>query len=170
MQPDLALNTVISNAGSRQPVHVKHTWSVILLILSAEILNVEQEAQQLLKDQGLVLDEATGADTLDWFYDVIEQDRIESVLVPVFTDVRWPKLKQAGFVVEIDDSFGLSIEEAGEWHAHVEVEAGDQWFNLKLGVDIDGDKQAAESAARAAGSPAAVQSPGTAARGTDAVA
>ncbi|MGB5280100.1 MAG: SWIM zinc finger family protein, partial [Arenicellales bacterium] len=100
----------------------------------------EQEAHRLLNDQGLVLDDATGADTLDWFSMSLSKSA-SSLFWYQFLQAAVPKLKQAGFVVEIDDSFGLAIEEAVEWHAHVEVEAGDQWFNLKLGVDIDGDSK-----------------------------
>ena len=100
----------------------------------------EQEAHQWLKDQGLVLDDATGADTLDWFAMSLSK-AASSLFWYQFLQTAVPKLQQAGFVIEIDDSFGLAIEEAGEWHAHVEVEAGDQWFNLKLGVDIDGESK-----------------------------
>ena len=102
-------------------------------------IKLEQDAQKLLKDQGLVLDQASDASTIDWFCMSLSK-AASSLYWYQFLQTTVAKLKQAGFVIDIDDSFGLSIEEAGEWHAHVEVEAGDQWFNLKLGVDIDGDK------------------------------
>jgi len=98
----------------------------------------EQAAQHLLREQGLVLDDATDASTLDWFCRSLSKSA-SSLFWYQFLQTTVAKLQQAGFIVDIDESFGLSIEEAGEWHAHVEVEAGDQWFNLKLGVDIDGE-------------------------------
>jgi superfamily II DNA or RNA helicase len=106
-------------------------------ILSRDI-ELEKQAQDLLREQGLIADDASTADTMDW-YCLAANRPAASLCWYDFIQTSVAELKQAGWEIEIDDSFGLSIEEAGEWHAHVEVEQGDQWFNLKLGVDIDGD-------------------------------
>ncbi len=98
----------------------------------------EQQAQKLLRMQGLQLDDAPGADTMDWF--CLTRSRAETSLFWYeFMQSSVAELQREGWQVEFDDSFGLAIEEAGEWHAHVEVDAGDKWFNLKLGVDIDSE-------------------------------
>jgi len=98
----------------------------------------EQQAQGMLRMQGLRLDDAQGADTMDWFCPV--RSRAETSLFWYeFMQSSVAELQRQGWQIEFDDSFGLAIEEAGEWHAHVEVDAGDKWFNLKLGVDIDSD-------------------------------
>ena len=115
-----------------------HVQGNTAYIVSRDI-EKEQQAQDLLRKQGLTLDQAAGAATMDWFCPASNKSDANLYWYE-FLQTSVAELKQSGFVVEIDDSFGLSIEEAGEWHAHVDVDAGDQWFNLKLGVDIDGEE------------------------------
>ncbi|MBE9548587.1 MAG: DEAD/DEAH box helicase, partial [Proteobacteria bacterium] len=98
----------------------------------------EQQAQELLRTQGLRLDDATGAETMDWFCPA--RSRAEtSMFWYEFMQSAVADLQRQDWQIEFDNSFGLAVEEAGEWHAHVEVDAGDKWFNLKLGVDIDSE-------------------------------
>ncbi len=98
----------------------------------------EQQAQELLRMQGLWFDDASGADTMDWSCST--RNRAETSLFWYeFMQSSVAELQREGWQLEFDSSFGLAIEEAGEWHAHVEVDVGDKWFNLKLGVDIDSE-------------------------------
>lgn len=99
---------------------------------------LEQQAYALLQHQSLRFDEANNATTLDWYPPVLSRAET-SLFWYKFMQSSVAELKNAGWQVEFDDSFSLAIEEAGDWHAHVEVEAGDKWFNLKLGVDIGSD-------------------------------
>jgi hypothetical protein len=57
----------------------------------------EQEAQELLRDQGLSLDNATGADTMDWFRLAVNRSAA-SLYWYEFLQSSVPKLQQAGFI------------------------------------------------------------------------
>lgn len=52
-----------------------------------------------------------------------------------------PYLRQLNWTVEIDASYPFqAVDEPEEWYAHVEEESVAQWFNLEVGVIIDGEK------------------------------
>ncbi len=101
-------------------------------------VDVEQQAMDLLRKQELRLDDASHSETMDWFSPTRSRSET-SLFWYEFMQTGVAELQRAGWQVEFDGSFGLAIEEAGDWHAHVEVDAGDKWFNLKLEVDIDSD-------------------------------
>ena len=61
----------------------------------------------------------------DWF-------EIVQVVLPAF--------RKAGWRVEIDDSFNFRIAEAEGWYTDAEEGKGNQWFDLELGVMLDGQK------------------------------
>ncbi len=46
-------------------------------------------------------------------------------------------LRAQGWQVEFDESFRFTPVDTGEWHAEV-IESGDDWFDLRLEIDIDG--------------------------------
>ena len=50
-----------------------------------------------------------------------------------------PRLRAEGWRVEIDDDFRFQVAPVGDWYAEVE-ESGRDWFDLDLGVMIDGKK------------------------------
>ena len=50
-----------------------------------------------------------------------------------------PMLEAEGWAVEYDDSFDCHVVRSGEWHADVS-DAGRDWFDLSLGVDVDGQR------------------------------
>jgi superfamily II DNA or RNA helicase len=50
-----------------------------------------------------------------------------------------PRLRDAGWRVEIEPDFRFRPAQVGEWYAEVKDPGGD-WFDLDLGVDIDGKR------------------------------
>jgi len=59
---------------------------------------------------------------------------------PEFVCRRLPELRAQGWQVELDDSFRYRPAEVGEWTADVE-ESGNDWFDLSLGVEVDGKRR-----------------------------
>ena len=55
----------------------------------------------------------------------------------VFDDI--PTLRAAGWVVEYDENFAYRPAQVGDWHAKVDDD-GHGWFDLSLGIDIDGKR------------------------------
>ena len=47
-------------------------------------------------------------------------------------------LKEEGWIIEIDDSFRLNQIKADQWYAELKSEEDKDWFDLELGVKIDG--------------------------------
>ncbi|MBI4660473.1 MAG: DEAD/DEAH box helicase [Verrucomicrobia bacterium] len=47
-----------------------------------------------------------------------------------------PKLRQAGWLIEYDESFGLRIAEPTEWYTEVAPETENDWFGVELGVQV----------------------------------
>ncbi|MBL8533743.1 MAG: DEAD/DEAH box helicase [Betaproteobacteria bacterium] len=54
-----------------------------------------------------------------------------------FVCERVPELRDDGWVIEFDESFAYQPVEIEEWHAEVS-ESGRDWFDLSLGVDVEG--------------------------------
>ena len=51
-----------------------------------------------------------------------------------------PRLREAGFRLEFADSFPYQLlDEPRDWHADIE-ESGTAWFDLRLGIDIGGER------------------------------
>jgi SNF2 family DNA or RNA helicase len=59
---------------------------------------------------------------------------------PEFVCRRLPQLRAQGWQVELDDCFRFRQAEVGEWTADVE-ESGNDWFDLSLGVEVDGKRR-----------------------------
>ncbi len=49
-----------------------------------------------------------------------------------------PRLRDMGWRIEIDDDFPVRIAETGRWGIEIEA-AGNDWFELGLGIEIDGE-------------------------------
>ncbi len=47
-------------------------------------------------------------------------------------------LKEEGWIIEIDDSYRLNQIKADQWYAELKSEEDKDWFDLELGVKIDG--------------------------------
>ncbi|HSH40744.1 MAG TPA: DEAD/DEAH box helicase, partial [Arenicellales bacterium] len=52
-----------------------------------------------------------------------------------------PGLEEEGWRLEIDERFPLKLADAGEITARVESPGGDAWFELELGIDVDGERR-----------------------------
>ena len=59
---------------------------------------------------------------------------------PEFVCRRLPQLRAEGWHVEQDESFRFRPAEVGEWTADVQ-ESGNDWFDLSLGVEVDGKRR-----------------------------
>jgi len=59
---------------------------------------------------------------------------------PDFVCRQVPKLEAQGWRVELDDSFRYRPAQVGEWTADVQ-ESGNDWFDLTLGVEVDGKRR-----------------------------
>jgi superfamily II DNA or RNA helicase len=51
-----------------------------------------------------------------------------------------PQLRENGWRVEIDDSFGFRLAEPEAWYADAEESSGMDWFGVEIGVQLDGQK------------------------------
>jgi superfamily II DNA or RNA helicase len=51
-----------------------------------------------------------------------------------------PSLVAQGWEVEVDAGFPYRLAQAGQWYADTRPEDGDDWFELTLGVQVDGHK------------------------------
>jgi len=52
-----------------------------------------------------------------------------------------PRLRDLGFRVESDDGFPFALlDEPDEWYAEVDEERGSPWFDLRLGIDVHGER------------------------------
>ncbi|WP_371366177.1 SNF2-related protein [Pseudomonas sp. QL9] len=53
---------------------------------------------------------------------------------------RLPELRAKGWVVEIDEDFPFDFSEVEDWYARLEEEPGNAWFDLELGIVVDGQQ------------------------------
>jgi superfamily II DNA or RNA helicase len=52
-----------------------------------------------------------------------------------------PRLRDLGFRLESDEGFPFELlDEPADWYAEVDEESGNPWFDLRLGIDIDGER------------------------------
>src|SRR5882672_4512498 len=58
-----------------------------------------------------------------------------------FTAHALPKLREQGFVVELDEEYPYRVAPPGApWYASLAEEEGGDWFSLELGVEVDGQR------------------------------
>ncbi|MEE9493849.1 MAG: DEAD/DEAH box helicase [Gammaproteobacteria bacterium] len=63
----------------------------------------------------------------------------ESVLAwDAFRTTTVPELENDGWLIEVDDSFSLAIETVEDWCAELEDSQGGDWFEMKLGFEVNG--------------------------------
>ena len=51
-----------------------------------------------------------------------------------------PDLQAEGWRVEIEDSFPYRIAEVADWHLDLEEQPDNHWFDLDLGIEVDGER------------------------------
>ena len=49
-----------------------------------------------------------------------------------------PDLQAQGWRFHFDDSFNMQIEEADEWYGELEEQEGNDWFEISLGIELNG--------------------------------
>ena len=57
-----------------------------------------------------------------------------------FLDRELPALEAEGWIIEYEESFALRLAKPQDWYAEVVQETGNAWFDLELGVQVDGTK------------------------------
>ncbi|MCU1732769.1 MULTISPECIES: DEAD/DEAH box helicase [unclassified Pseudomonas] len=64
------------------------------------------------------------------------------------TDQQWlafaregiPALREAGWELEIHDDFAFILQEVDDWYADIEENPSQQWFDLELGIVVNGER------------------------------
>lgn len=56
-----------------------------------------------------------------------------------FTRTEWPRLEEAGWLIQRDSDFHMDVVEADDIHLDLD-EQGRDWFGVSLGIDIDGER------------------------------
>lgn len=51
-----------------------------------------------------------------------------------------PVLRAAGWQVEISSGFHFNVEPVEDWYAEIEEESGHSWFDLQLGIVVNGER------------------------------
>ncbi|MGE8148922.1 SNF2-related protein [Pseudomonas frederiksbergensis] len=51
-----------------------------------------------------------------------------------------PALREKNWLIDISDNFHFNVQPVEEWYADVEEEAGHQWFDLQLGIVVNGKR------------------------------
>ncbi|CAI8929202.1 DEAD/DEAH box helicase [Pseudomonas sp. fls2-241-R2A-110] len=51
-----------------------------------------------------------------------------------------PALREKNWLIEIGDKFHFNVQPVEEWYAQVEEESGHQWFDLQLGIVVNGER------------------------------
>jgi superfamily II DNA or RNA helicase len=101
------------------------------LVHIARNREAERRAEQRLREAGMVKLGGSRAAPASYYTYYDAQDWFG------FMADTLPQLREAGWHIEIDDSFGFRSAQVGPLHAAVH-EAGRDWFDLELGVEIDG--------------------------------
>lgn len=57
-----------------------------------------------------------------------------------FSSEHIESLRNKGWQIIIDPSFRFEVVDGDEWYANLDDSAGEDWFNLELGVNIDGEQ------------------------------
>lgn len=58
-----------------------------------------------------------------------------------FVAAGMPRLEAAGWRITADDDFPFRLVEPDDWYAALDEASGEAWFDLELGVEIDGERQ-----------------------------
>ncbi len=100
-------------------------------------LSVEKKHQKALLNNGLKKDSSNVNNTnlahgLRYKHPEGEEGWI------TFVSQQLPELREQGWKIEIDEDFRFNLVEPDDWYAEIEEGSGEDWFNLELGVTIDG--------------------------------
>ncbi|WP_436799956.1 DEAD/DEAH box helicase [Pseudomonas soli] len=51
-----------------------------------------------------------------------------------------PRLREAGWVIDVHRDFAFNLHEVDDWYATIEEAPGHEWFDLELGIVVDGQR------------------------------
>lgn len=51
-----------------------------------------------------------------------------------------PALRAKNWLIDISDNFHFNLQPVEEWYAEIEEESGHQWFDLQLGIVVNGER------------------------------
>lgn len=51
-----------------------------------------------------------------------------------------PRLREAGWDIDIHRDFAFSLQEVDDWYASIDEAPGHEWFDLELGIVVDGQR------------------------------
>ena len=98
---------------------------------------LEGEAVRRLEDLGIVPD-PSDPEGRDFLLEGIEGDG-RAALALARRDL--PRLEDEGWTVVVDDTYPYRILEGdARWYAEVHEETGSPWFDLEVGIEVDGKK------------------------------
>ncbi|SDS69939.1 Superfamily II DNA or RNA helicase, SNF2 family [Pseudomonas sp. Z003-0.4C(8344-21)] len=58
----------------------------------------------------------------------------------IFTQQGIPVLRDAGWEVDVGSNFHFNVEPVEDWYAEIEEDTGRQWFDLQLGIVVNGKR------------------------------
>ncbi|WP_437884128.1 DEAD/DEAH box helicase [Pseudomonas sp. LRF_L74] len=57
-----------------------------------------------------------------------------------FTQKELPTLREAGWEIRMQPDFHFNLAQVDDWYAHVDEEPAQDWFELELGIEVDGQQ------------------------------
>lgn len=51
-----------------------------------------------------------------------------------------PRLRQAGWNIDVQRDFAFNLQEVDDWYASIDEAPGHEWFDLELGIVVDGQR------------------------------
>ncbi len=97
---------------------------------------VETRYRELLEGLGFEYDDDFSEATGDERFFLSGDDK--SWLAFLIDDL--PGLEAKGWRIEYEDSFRHQIATADRWYGEVDADEGGEWFDISLGVDVDGEQ------------------------------
>ncbi|HBA64658.1 MAG TPA: helicase SNF2 [Methylococcaceae bacterium] len=119
----------------------RHDWEVIKteqgLLRIARDQAAESEAIQRLTHQGFRLMDWPGNTEFAMTAQTDSSDANGAVRWSAFLQNTVPELEQAGWVIEVNDSFLMKFQEVDTWNAEID-ESGNDWFEMRFNINVDG--------------------------------
>ena len=107
----------------------------------------ETRAMQYLRSRGLAEGRELGDDEPELaelppgvFVALAHDEADEEAIWLDFMLADLPDLQAEGWQVEIEDSFPYRIAEVADWHLDLEEQPDNHWFDLDLGIEVDGER------------------------------
>ncbi|MDF3931005.1 DEAD/DEAH box helicase [Pseudomonas citronellolis] len=120
-------------ARSGQPIRYLENGNFVVIERQPK---TEQALRKILQHLGLKkLDRQSTPYELEYHYDLY-RPALNKQWAQIVR--RLPELREQGWVIEIDDDFPFDFSEVEEWYARIDETPGQAWFDLELGIVVDG--------------------------------